>query len=289
MSGDDLYGGTFRIFEKAFKQFGIDITYVDMTNLNKVEKAITKKTKMFWLESPTNPLLKIFNISELAKMARKAGAISVVDNTFMSPYFQRPIELGADVVVHSATKYLGGHSDLVGGAIVTSDKDLAQKFAFFSNTLGGVASPFDSYMTMRSLKTLGVRMRQHELNAMEIAKYLEEHPQIEKVLYPGLKSHPQHALAKSQMSGFGGMVTIFIKGGMKRAIKFMENVKVFALAESLGGVESLVDYPTIMTHASVPAERRHELGIEDNLVRLSIGIEDVQDLLADLDNALRVK
>jgi cystathionine gamma-lyase len=213
----------------------------------------------------------------------------VVDNTFMSPYFQKPLALGADIVMHSTTKYIGGHSDLVGGAAITTRDDLAEKIAFLSNSLGGIASPFDSFMAMRSLKTLGVRMRQHESNAKTIASFLEKHSQIEKVIYPGLKSHPQYELSQKQMSGSGGMITIFVKGGLKGAKKFMENVKVFALAESLGGVESLVDHPTIMTHASVPAERRKQLGIEDNLVRLSVGIEDVKDLIADLDNALRVK
>ncbi|MCB0351521.1 MAG: cystathionine gamma-synthase [Bdellovibrionales bacterium] len=287
ISGDDLYGGTLRLFDRVFAQMGIEFTYVDTSNVKNIAKAAKPNTKMIWIETPTNPLLKISDIAAVAKEAKKLKALLAVDNTFMSPYFQKPLALGADLVVHSTTKYIGGHSDLVGGAVITSRKDIAEKIAFLSNSMGGIASPFDAFMAMRSLKTLGLRMRQHELNAKAIAKYLEKHPKIERVIYPGLKSHPQYELGQKQMSGSGGMITIFIKGGFKKAKTFMEKVKVFALAESLGGVESLVDYPTIMTHASVPAERRKQLGIEDNLVRLSVGIENVEDLIADLDNALR--
>jgi cystathionine gamma-lyase len=286
VSGDDLYGGTLRIFEKVFKQMGIEFTYIDTTNAKTVAKAMKKNTRLVWLETPTNPLLKISDIAAVAKEAKKFGAWTAVDNTFMSPYFQKPLDLGADLVVHSTTKYIGGHSDMVGGAVVTSDSDLAEKLAYFSNAVGAIASPFDAFLAMRSLKTLAVRMRQHETNATEIARFLDEHPKIERVTYPGLKSHPQHSLAKEQMSGFGGMITIYVKGGLKEAKRFVEKVKVFALAESLGGVESLVDHPAIMTHASVPVERRKQLGITDNLVRLSVGIEDIKDLKADLDNAL---
>jgi cystathionine gamma-lyase len=287
VSGDDLYGGTLRLFNRVLADFGIEFTYVDTTDAKQVEKAVKKNTKLIWLETPTNPLLKISDISAVSKIAKKSGAILCVDNTFMSPYFQRPLELGADIVMHSTTKYVGGHSDLIGGAAITARADLAEKLAFLSNSMGTSTSAFDSFLAMRSLKTLGVRMRQHEKNAMSLATYLESHPQIERVIYPGLKSHPQHALAKKQMHGFGGMMSIFIKGGLKGAKNFVENVKVFSLAESLGGVESLVDHPTIMTHASVPKERRKQLGIEDNLVRLSVGIEDLADLTADLDAALR--
>lgn len=286
VSGDDLYGGSLRIFERVFKQMGIEFTYVDSTDVKNLENAFKPNTKMVWLETPTNPLLKISDIAAVAKVAKKRGAITAVDNTFMSPYYQNPLQLGADLVVHSTTKYIGGHSDLVGGAVVTSREDLAELLAFLSNSIGAVASPFDSFLAMRSLKTLGVRMRQHEANAIEIAAYLSKHSKIEKVIYPGMRSHPQHVLAKEQMRGFGGMITVCVKGGLKGAKSFAEKVKIFSLAESLGGVESLIDHPAIMTHASVPVERRKQLGITDNLVRLSIGIEDVKDLIQDLDNAL---
>lgn len=286
VSGDDLYGGSLRIFEHVFKPMGIEFTYVDSTDAKNLEKAIKPNTKMVWLETPTNPLLKISDIAAISKIAKKHGVITAVDNTFMSPFFQNPLELGAELVIHSTTKYIGGHSDLVGGAVVTSRADLAEKVAFLSNSMGAVASPFDSFLAMRSLKTLGVRMRRHEENAIAIAQYLAEHSKIEKVIYPGMKTHPQYALAKSQMRGFGGMITILVKGGLKESKRFAEKVKIFSLAESLGGVESLVDHPAIMTHASVPLERRKQLGIADNLVRLSIGIENVEDLIQDLDNAL---
>jgi cystathionine gamma-lyase len=287
VSGDDLYGGTLRLFEKVFVQMGIQFTYVDMTDLQKVAAAVRPNTKLFWLETPTNPLLKIFDIEAISKIAKKTKADVAVDNTFMSPYFQKPLQLGADMVVHSTTKYIGGHSDMVGGAVVTAREDLAERLAFFSNSLGAVAGAFDAFLAMRSLKTLGVRMRQHEQNAIQIAQYLEAHPKIEKVLYPGLKSHPQYELAKRQMSGFGGMVTVFVRGGLAESKKMVERTHLFALAESLGGVESLVDHPAIMTHASVPPARRAELGLSDNLVRLSVGIEHVDDLIEDLNTALR--
>lgn len=287
ISGDDLYGGSLRIFERIFTQMGIEFTYVDSTHIKNIEVALKPNTKMIWLETPTNPLLKISDIAAVSAVAKKhGGVLTAVDNTFMSPFFQNPLQLGADLVVHSTTKYIGGHSDLVGGAIITAREDLAEKLAFLSNAMGAVASPFDSFLAMRSLKTLGVRMRQHEANAIEIAAFLAKHPQVEKVIYPGMKNHPQHGLAKTQMRGFGGMITICVKGGLKEAKRFAENVKIFSLAESLGGVESLVDHPAIMTHASIPVERRKQLGITDNLVRLSIGIEDVADLIQDLNNAL---
>jgi cystathionine gamma-lyase len=287
VAGDDLYGGTVRIFDKVFSQFGIEFTYVDMTDMKNLTNAMRINTKLIWLETPTNPLLRIFDIAAIVKIAKKTKTLVAVDNTFMSPYFQKPLLLGADLVMHSTTKYIGGHSDMVGGAVLTAQPELAEKMAYFSNAVGAIAGPFDSFLAMRSLKTLGVRMRQHEQNAMAIAKHLEQHPKIEKVIYPGLKSHPQHDLAKKQMSGFGGMITILVKGGLKGSKKFVEQVKVFSLAESLGGVESLVDHPAIMTHASVPIERRKQLGIEDNMVRLSVGIESLEDLLNDLNSALR--
>lgn len=287
LAGDDMYGGTFRLFDKVMSKHGLNFSYVDFTKIENLEKNITNKTKLIWLETPTNPTLKIFDIKKIAAFAKSKGILLAVDNTFMSPYFQNPISLGADIVVHSTTKYIGGHSDVLGGAIITNDSKLAEKLHFVINSLGPVASPFDSYMALRSLKTLALRMRQHETNAIEVAKYLSDHPLVEKVIYPGLKSHPQFDIAQSQMSGFGGMITFYIKGGMNAARGFLENVKLFTLAESLGGVESLVEHPGIMTHASVPEERRKQLGIDDSLIRLSVGVEDIQDIIKDLDQAFR--
>lgn len=284
---DDMYGGTFRLFDKVLRHNGIEFSFVDLTNPENFEKAIKPNTKLIWIETPTNPMLKLVDIRKHCALAQKKNIISVVDNTFMSPYFQRPLELGADVVVHSTTKYINGHSDVVGGAVVTNRQDLAERLAFLSNSMGGIQSTFDAFLCMRSLKTLPVRMRTHETNAKAVATFLEGHSRVEKVIYPGLTSHPQHALAKEQMSGFGGMITFYIKGGMKESREFLEKVKIFALAESLGGVESLIEHPAIMTHASVPAENRKALGISDNLVRLSVGIEDLQDLLWDLEQALK--
>lgn len=282
---DDMYGGTFRLFDKVIKHQGIDFTYTDLTDINNLEKSFKSNTKLLWLETPTNPTLKLADIKTLATMAKKRNIITVVDNTFMSPYFQKPIELGADIVVHSATKYLGGHSDMVGGVAVTNDPQIAEKLAFLSNSMGGIQGPFDSFLALRSLKTLHIRMKTHAENAQKVAEFLETHPQVEKVIYPGLKSHPQHNLAKSQMSGFGGMITFFVKGGFSASKKFLESVQVFSLAESLGGVESLIEHPAIMTHASVPPEQRKALGIDDSLIRLSVGIEDCDDLLGDLKQA----
>lgn len=287
LAGDDMYGGTFRLFDKVMTKHGLSFSYVDFTKLENLEKALKPTTKMIWLETPTNPTLKIFDIKKIAEFAKAKGLLLAVDNTFMSPYFQNPADLGADLVVHSTTKYIGGHSDVLGGAILTDSADLAEKLQFLVNSIGAVASPFDSYLALRSLKTLAVRMKQHEINAMNVAKYLSNHPQVEKVVYPGLKSHPQFDLAQKQMKGFGGMITFYIKGGMTAARSFLENVKVFTLAESLGGVESLVEHPGIMTHASVPENRRKELGIDDSLIRLSVGIEDSEDLITDLDQAFR--
>lgn len=287
LAGDDMYGGTFRLFDKVMTQHGLSFSYVDFTKLENLEKALKPSTKMIWLETPTNPTLKIFDIKKIADFAKSKGLLLAVDNTFMSPYFQNPADLGADLVVHSTTKYIGGHSDVLGGAILTNSSELAEKLQFLVNSIGSVSSPFDSYMALRSLKTLAVRMKQHELNAMNVAKFLSDHPKVEKVVYPGLKSHPQFDLAQKQMKGFGGMITFYIKGGMNAARSFLENVKVFTLAESLGGVESLVEHPGIMTHASVPESRRKELGIDDSLIRLSVGIEDTQDLITDLDQAFR--
>ena len=283
---DDVYGGTFRIFDKVLKKKNIDFTFADLTDLKKAETLFTSKTKILWIESPTNPMLKIMDIKALCALAHKKGAIAIVDNTFMSPYFQKPLNLGADIVVHSVTKYMNGHSDVVGGVLVTNNKDLYTDLKFMQNSVGAVPAPMDCFLVMRGIKTLHVRMQKHAENAIEIARFLESHPNVEKVIYPGLPSHPQHELAKKQMSGFGGMITFLIKGGLPEARSFLEKVKIFALAESLGGVESLIEHPAIMTHASVPLENRKALGILDNLVRISVGIEDCEDLIADLKQAL---
>lgn len=286
IAGDDMYGGTFRLFDKVLQRHGLKFKYVDLTNLNALESAFTGKTKLVWLESPTNPTLKVFDIATVAKLAHGKGALLAVDNTFMSPYFQRPLELGADMVMHSTTKYIYGHSDVVGGAVLVKDDELAQRIAFLSNSMGPVASPMDSFLGLRSLKTLPVRMRAHQENAFAVAEFLEKHPKVEYVRYPGLKSHPQHEIAQRQMSGFGGMVTFVMKGGFGPARKMMESVRLFSLAESLGGVESLIEHPAIMTHASVPEANRKTLGIVDGLIRLSVGIESKSDLLSDLESAL---
>jgi len=285
IAGDDMYGGTFRLFNRVLKNNGLEFSYVDLTNSENFIKALKPNTKMVWLETPTNPTLKLVDIKKIAKAATEKGIITVVDNTFMSPYFQRPLTLGADVVVHSATKYIGGHSDVVGGIAVTNRADLAEKLAFLSNSMGGIQGAFDSFMCLRSLKTLPLRMKAHATSAQAVAEFLESHPKVQKVIYPGLKSHPQHALAKEQMLGMGGMITFYIKGGLESARTFLENVRIFALAESLGGVESLIEHPAIMTHASVPPENRKALGIDDSLIRLSVGVEDLEDLLADLKSA----
>jgi cystathionine gamma-lyase len=286
VSSDDVYGGTFRIFDKVFKKLGIEFTFTDLSDLKKAEAAFRPNTKLLWLETPTNPMLKILDIEALTALAKKKGALSVVDNTFMSSYFQKPLALGADIVVHSVTKYMNGHSDVVGGILVTNSDELYKEIKFVQNAVGAVPAPMDCFLVMRGLKTLHVRMERHAQNAMEIAKYLEKHPKVEKVIYPGLESHPQHAVARKQMTGFGGMITFFIRGGLPEARTFLERVKLFTLAESLGGVESLIEHPAIMTHASVPAESRKALGIHDNLIRVSVGIEDLADLKADLAQAL---
>jgi len=284
---DDLYGGSRRLFEGVRKRSAnLDFSFVDMTQPGAVESALKPETRMLWVESPSNPLLKIVDLAALADFAKANDLLLVADNTFATPYLQRPLELGADIVMHSATKYLNGHSDIVGGVAVTADDDLAERLAYLQNSAGAVAGPFDSFLALRGVKTLDVRMQRHVQSALAIAEWLEADARVERVLYPGLSSHPQHALASSQMTGGGGIVTFFIKGGIDNARRFLENTELFALAESLGGVESLVDHPGIMTHASVPPERREELGISDQLIRLSVGIEDLDDLLADLDHAL---
>jgi cystathionine gamma-lyase len=285
---DDVYGGTYRLFERVRRRSAnLDFTFVDLNDMAALEAAVIPNTKLIWCETPTNPLLKIVDIARLAEFARKRGILLAVDNTFSSPILQRPLELGAHLVMHSATKYLNGHSDIVGGMLVVGDdKALAEQMTFLQNAVGGVQGPFDSFLALRGLKTLHLRMKAHCENAGELAGWLEKHPAIEKVLYPGLSSHPQHALAKTQMHGFGGMISIYLKGGLEAARKFMERTELFACAESLGGVESLVNHPAIMTHASIPADRRAALGVTDNLVRLSVGVENVEDLRDELNAAL---
>ncbi|HYI97613.1 MAG TPA: cystathionine gamma-synthase [Bryobacteraceae bacterium] len=289
IAADDMYGGTFRLFERVRKRSaGLTFTYVDMSDPNRIREAATPRTRLIWIETPSNPMLKLIDLGRVAEIGKSIGAITVADNTFASPYLQRPIERGFDIVMHSATKYLNGHSDVIGGIIVTGhgNKELTDRIAFLQNATGAVPSPFDSFLVLRGLKTLHLRMRAHCDNAQAVAEMLSAHPAVEKVIYPGLRSHPQHDLAKSQMNGFGGMVTILIKGGLTESRRFLERCRVFALAESLGGVESLIEHPAIMTHASVPQEQRAQLGIADNLVRLSVGVEDVSDLIEDLNQAL---
>jgi len=283
---DDLYGGTFRLLDKVFKRLGIEQTYVDVTDPRTVEAAFRPNTKLLWVETPTNPMLKICDLSALAEISRKRGAVSVCDNTFATPYFQRPLELGFDVVAHSMTKYLNGHSDVVAGALVLRRDDLHEKLAFLQNAVGAVPGPLDCFLVLRGLKTLHVRMERHEENARLVVEALQRHPQVERVTWPGMPGHPQHALARRQMSGFGGMLTFVIKGGLPAARAFLKAVRLFAVAESLGGVESLIEHPAIMTHASVPAETRRKLGIDDGFIRLSVGIENGQDLVEDLLQAL---
>ena len=285
---DDLYGGSYRLFERVrTRSAGLSFSYVDMTDPATFEAAITEKTKLVWIETPTNPMLKIVDIRAIADLAHKHGLIVVVDNTFASPILQRPIEHGADIVMHSATKYLNGHSDMVGGMLVVGDNaELAEQLAFLQNSAGAVQGPFDSFLALRGLKTLHLRMKAHCENAQALAEFLDAHPAIEQVIYPGLVSHPQHALAKRQMDGFGGIISVRIKGGFDAAKRFCERTELFTLAESLGGVESLVNHPAVMTHASVPVERRSQLGIADDLVRLSVGVEAVEDLRWDLEQGL---
>jgi cystathionine gamma-lyase len=286
---DDLYGGSYRLFERVRRRTAnLDFSYVDPTNLSALELAIRPNTRMLWIESPSNPLLKLADLEQVAALARRRNLISVADNTFATPYCQRPLTLGFDVVVHSVTKYLNGHSDMIGGvAVVGSRKDLADQLTFLQNAVGGISGPFDCFLALRGLKTLALRLERHCANASQIAQWLERRSDVRKVHYPGLASHPQHALAKRQMQAFGGMVSVVLDGGVARARTFLERCHVFALAESLGGVESLIEHPGLMTHASIPAAQRAAIGIDDGLVRLSVGIEDVKDLIADLEQALR--
>ncbi len=287
VAGDDLYGGTFRLFERVRKRSaGLQFSFVDMSDAENVRSALTSKTRMIWVETPSNPLLKLVDLRAVAEIGKSRGILTVSDNTFASPYLQRPIEFGFDVVVHSATKYLNGHSDMVGGVVAVKNAELSDRLAYLHNAVGAIGGPFDSFLALRGLKTLHLRMQRHCENAGEVAGWLERHPRVERVMYPGLASHPQHLLAKTQMDGFGGMVTAILKADLDGTRRFLERCRVFALAESLGGVESLIEHPAIMTHASVPAAQRAAVGIGDSLVRLSVGVEDVRDLIGDLDGAL---
>lgn len=282
---NNVYGGTYRLYELNMKNYGLDFSWVDTTDLKNVEAAIQEKTKMIYVETPTNPMLNITDLQAITKIAKKNNLISVCDNTFMSPYFQNPLTFGIDIVLHSTTKYLNGHSDIIGGMLITSDEKIHERIRYIQNAAGGVPSPFDCWLVLRSTKTLAVRMKQHEANAIEFAKFLEQSGFAKKVIYPGLLNHPQHQLAKKQMRGFGGMVSADF-GSIDAAKKVLNNVKIFTLAESLGGVESLISHPASMTHASVPKEEREKIGITDSLVRFSVGIEDVEDLIADVKQAL---
>ena len=283
---DDLYGGTFRLFDKVYRRLGFEFTYVDpLGGAAAIEAAIRPTTKLVWVETPTNPMLKLVDLAAVGEVCRKRQLLFAVDNTFMTPYFQRPLELGADIVAHSLTKYLNGHSDVVGGALILKDEGLRDRLAFLQNAAGAVPSPMDCFLIVRGTKTLHVRMDRHEANARAIAAWLSEHPQVEKIIYPGLPSHPQHALAQKQQRGFGGMISFVLRGGLEESRRFLSACQVFTLAESLGGVESLIEHPAIMTHASVPPENRAKLGIVDGFIRLSVGIEDLSDLRADLERA----
>ena len=282
---DNTYGGTFRLFDKVLRRFGLEFTYVDASEPQNVEDAARAETRAVFIETPTNPVMSLVDIASVADITRRRGIRLVVDNTFMSPYFQRPLELGADIVVHSTTKYLNGHSDSVGGAVILNDEEDARRMAFIQNSAGAILSPMDAFLIMRGTKTLAVRMRQHDENGRSVAQFLSEHPGVRKVYYPGLKSHPHHDLARRQMSGFGGMIS-FETGSLGNASRVLESVRVCTLGESLGGVETLISHPATMTHASVPEIERNRLGITDGLVRISVGIEDIEDIVADLDQAL---
>lgn len=285
---DDLYGGTYRMFTRLFDKYQIKFTFVSFDEISTIADVITDKTKLIWLETPTNPLMKLVDIKAVTELVKGKNILVAVDNTFATPYIQRPLDLGADIVMHSATKYLGGHSDVIAGALVAKTPELGEQLHFIQFASGGILGPHDSYLVLRGIKTLSLRMQRHSENGIEVAKFLESHPAIDKVFYPGLAAHPQHDLAKNQMKEFGGMVSFTFKSGKKEdAVKFLENLKVFTLAESLGGVESLANHPALMTHASIPADKRAILGITDDLVRLSAGIEDLEDLIADIEQALK--
>lgn len=284
--GEDVYGGVYRLFEQVFSRYGIKFSYVNTRLVDEVEAAITPETRLVWLETPTNPLLRLADLKAIGDLTKAHNLIYVVDNTFATPYFQRPLEYGADVIVHSTTKYLSGHSDIIGGAVITSNEELYEQIKFVQNATGAVPGPFDCYLALRGIKTLALRMREHERNAVAVAEFLQEHPQVKEVYYPGLTSHPQHELAKRQMSGFGGMVSVVVEGGLPAARAFVNGTKLFQLAESLGGVKSLVCHPSTMTHKPIPRDVQEHCGITEGLIRLSVGIEGAADLVADLEQAL---
>ena len=287
VSSRDVYGGTYRIFRRVFEAFSLKFSFVETSDVRKIERAITRRTGLVWIESPTNPLLRITDIKAAAEVAHRHRALCVVDNTFASPFFQRPLSLGADIVLHSTTKYIGGHADVVGGAVCLNDRALYERLKFLQNAVGATPSPFDCFLTLRGIKTLALRMREHEKNATGIASFLQNHPRVRRVFYPGLSAHTGHQLAASQMSGFSGMVSFEVKGGLAEARRVLSRLRLFKIAESLGGVESLVELPAVMTHASIPKEERQKAGLADGLIRLSVGIEDDEDLLSDLRSALR--
>jgi len=283
---DDVYGGTRRLFTRVFEQYNITFTFVDFVSASELKRHILPNTKMIWVESPTNPLMKIVDIASVARLTKSKKMLSVADNTFASPYFQKPLDLGADIVVHSMTKYLGGHSDVVGGSVIVNDDKLAERLKFLQNAVGAILSPFDSYQILKGIKTLPLRMEKHEKNAMIIAKFLNHHKKVEEVYYPGLSDHPGHSIAIKQMSGFGGMISFELKGTIETAVSFLEHLRLISIAESLGAVESLIEHPASMTHASVPKEERERIGLSDTLIRLSVGIEDVDDIIHDISQAL---
>ncbi len=287
IAGDDIYGGTYRLFDQVLQNLGIQFSYVDPRSPDRVERALRKNTKMIWIETPTNPLMRVVDIRAISKIARKSNVLLVVDNTFASPYLQNPLNLGADVAVHSTTKYLGGHSDLIGGAAITKDVEVGKRLKFLQNAVGAVPGPLDCWLVLRGIKTLAVRMDRHNSNAKQISEYLVKQPQVEQVHYPGLPDHPQRDVVKRQMRGYGGMLSFELKGGFRDCEKLLTKLRVFTLAESLGGVESLIEHPASMTHASIPRQRRIEQGIKDTLIRMSVGIEDVEDLVEDLQKGFR--
>lgn len=288
IAGHDIYGGTYRLFSDVFTHMGLKFSFVNMQDLNNIRKALTPATRCLWIETPSNPLLNLVDIAAICDIARAAGAVSIADNTFMSPYFQRPFELGCDIIVHSTTKYLNGHSDVVGGAVITRQKEHAERVGYIVNALGLACSPFDAWLVLRGIKTLGPRMEAHQRGAMAVAQMLQKHPAVERVYYPGLTDHPHHALAKKQMTGFGGMLSFDVKAGREKAERVMTSTKLFSMAESLGGVESLMEFPESMSHASMPLEARREAGITEKTLRVSVGIEHPDDLIADLKQALEV-
>ena len=286
ISSRDVYGGTYRLFKRVLDQFGLSFSFVETSNLREIRRSVTKRTRLIWIESPTNPLLRITDIKGAASIARQHGALCLVDNTFASPFFQRPIALGADLVLHSTTKYIGGHADIIGGVICLNERGLYERLKFLQNAAGATPSPFDCFLILRGIKTLALRMREHERNATRITAFLKDHPRVRRVYYPGLSDHPGHEIAASQMDGFSGMVSFEVKGGLIEARRALQRLRIFKIAESLGGVESLVELPAVMTHASIPREERRKAGLDNGLIRLSVGIEDVEDLLTDLKRAL---